>query len=378
MAIISLGKINKKILFSIFGGLFKLLADYIVKYIKNEHKIEYRTHPFIIGINAGLGLCISFIPFLIFKRNYKFLYQNQITVNEQLIFNDSNDFFFAKSNKKHYSLLLFAFCDFTQKLLSFIYDSFDNFWIFDAPFILIFSYFILKTKLYIHHFVSLIFIIIFGIGINVIHFLDREKSSDFAFLILNTIVVEVIFSLEMVVAKYSMEYKFSSPYEICLVDGIFIFILNLILLIIFTFIPFSEIYYISKTEYEGKLYVDNIIQYFTKITFIEVVSFLVSMISRFGFTIFSLLTTKYFTPSHVVIILIIGEFFFPFQNDDPLWKILVQYGIYVLLIFVMFVFLEIIELNCFGLQKNTEKNIIHRAAEMVSRVETDEESLRDE
>ena len=34
MAIISLGKINKKILFAIFGGIFKLSADLAVELIQ--------------------------------------------------------------------------------------------------------------------------------------------------------------------------------------------------------------------------------------------------------------------------------------------------------------------------------------------------------
>jgi len=376
MAIISFGNINKKILFAIFGGIFKLLSDLLIKFLRKSKKIEIREHPFILGINAGLGYCISFIPFLIFKRNYEYLKQKNFDVDKKLIYNETDDYFLEKREKKFRPWLIIAFCDFFQKLLSFIYISLYNFWMFDILFILIFSHFILKVKLYKHHFISLMLIIIFGIIINIIYNIYEEISEEFFFKILNTFIIEIIFSLQIVVAKYAMEYKLSSPYEICLFEGVFILVINLILLIIFTFIPMSEIKYIKNTEYEGKMYIDNFFQYFSKISYIEVISFIIIMLGRFGFNIFCLLTIKYFTPSHSIIILIIGEVFFAFYDLEPLWRVFIEFFIYTLLIFVMLVFLEIIEINLWGLQKNTEKNISLRAGNIDSildEVETEEE-----
>ena len=376
MAIISFGNINKKILFAIFGGIFKLLSDLLIKFLRKSKKIEIREHPFILGINAGLGYCISFIPFLIFKRNYDYLNQKTFDVDEKLIYNETDDYFLEKREKKFRPWLIIAFCDFFQKLLSFIYISLYNFWMFDILFILIFSHFILKVKLYKHHFISLMLIIIFGIIINIIYNIYEEISEEFFFKILNTSIIEIIFSLQIVVAKYAMEYKLSSPYEICLFEGVFILVINLILLIIFTFIPMSEIKYIKNTKYEGKMYIDNFFQYFSKISYIEVISFIIIMLGRFGFNIFCLLIIKYFTPSHSIIILIIGEVYFAFNDLEPLWRVFIEYFIYALLIFVMLVFLEIIEINLWGLQKNTERNISLRAGQIESimdDVETEEE-----
>ena len=376
MAIISFGNINKKILFAIFGGIFKLLSDLLIKFLRKSKKIEIREHPFILGINAGLGYCISFIPFLIFKRNYEYLKQKNFDVDKKLIYNETDDYFLEKREKKFRPWLIIAFCDFFQKLLSFIYISLYNFWMFDILFILIFSHFILKVKLYKHHFISLMLIIIFGIIINIIYNIYEEISEEFFFKILNTFIIEIIFSLQIVVAKYAMEYKLSSPYEICLFEGVFILVINLILLIIFTFIPMSEIKYIKNTKYEGKMYIDNFFQYFSKISYIEVISFIIIMLGRFGFNIFCLLIIKYFTPSHSIIILIIGEVYFAFNDLEPLWRVFIEYFIYALLIFVMLVFLEIIEINLWGLQKNTERNISLRAGQIESimdDVETEEE-----
>jgi hypothetical protein len=348
----------------------------LIKFLRKSKKIEIREHPFILGINAGLGYCISFIPFLIFKRNYEYLKQKNFDVDKKLIYNETDDYFLEKREKKFRPWLIIAFCDFFQKLLSFIYISLYNFWMFDILFILIFSHFILKVKLYKHHFISLMLIIIFGIIINIIYNIYEEISEEFFFKILNTFIIEIIFSLQIVVAKYAMEYKLSSPYEICLFEGEFILVINLILLIIFTFIPMSEIKYIKNTKYEGKMYIDNFFQYFSKISYIEVISFIIIMLGRFGFNIFCLLIIKYFTPSHSIIILIIGEVYFAFNDLEPLWRVFIEYFIYALLIFVMLVFLEIIEINLWGLQKNTERNISLRAGQIESildDVETEEE-----
>jgi len=265
MSIISLGKINKNILYAIFGGIFKLLATLAKDGISKDQEIELKNHAFILGINSGLGLSLSIIPYLISKKNYHNL-NCCIKYEEKLIFNDA---FYEVSKNRIYQLLIIALCDFIQKLLFFLYVGLINFWIFDIPFIMLFSYFILKKKLYIHHFISLIFIIIFGVVIIVIYYLYTEQPEDFFFQILNTLIVEIVFSLEIVVAKYTLEYKFCSPYEICFFEGIFQLLLNLILIIIFTYVPVSEIKYISSIEYEGKIYIDNFFQYFSKLSFVE-------------------------------------------------------------------------------------------------------------
>ena len=363
MAFISLGKINKKIIYAVFGGIFKLVANLAKNGISRNTEIELKNHPFILGINSGLGLSLALIPFLIFDVNYKSSnpFNPKKTRKEELIYTDTSEFY---SKHKHSLLLLVALCDFLQKLLAFLYVGLKNFWIFDTLFIMIFSYFLLKQKLYLHHFVSLIFIVICGILVIVIYNLYLDKPKGFFYQVINILFVEIIFSLEFVVSKSVMQYKFCSPFGVCLFEGVFQLILNFLLLIIFTYVPFSEVYYINRTEYEGKIYIDNMFQYYSKLSAIEVISFIVSMFSRFGFTLFCLVITHFFTPSHIIIIVIIGEVFFAFDDKNPVWSIILESIVYAALIFVMLVFLEIIEVNCFGLQKNTEKNISERAIEM--------------
>ena len=58
MAIIGLGKINKKILYAFVGGLFKLLPEIILYNIEEQ---KMKSHPFILGLNAGLGMLFAIL-----------------------------------------------------------------------------------------------------------------------------------------------------------------------------------------------------------------------------------------------------------------------------------------------------------------------------
>ena len=183
MAIISLGTINKKILFAVFGGILKIIAN-IILYRTN---VKMKEHPCILGINAGIGLSLAFIPLIFIKiRSKKYTSSNS---SKSIIKNSlSNDFFITKTKrkleeinntkKKYIYILIVSILDFSQKFLTFFYVSLflENFWIFDCFFILVFSFLILKTKVYSHHFISLTMIIIIGIILIIINYIDDKIS----------------------------------------------------------------------------------------------------------------------------------------------------------------------------------------------------------
>ena len=86
------------------------------------------------------------------------------------------------------------------------------------------------------------------------------------------------------------------------------------------------------------------------------------MLSRCIFILFGFITVDYFSPMHTVLILIIGEVSFLFISDYN-WKLYVKIFFFIFLIFFVLIFTEIIEINLFGLQLNTKKNIIKRSEE---------------
>ena len=84
------------------------------------------------------------------------------------------------------------------------------------------------------------------------------------------------------------------------------------------------------------------------------------MTPAFTIYLFILKTMKYYSVFQSFIILIFdeGEYY---SYDLKDWKLFVNLIIYLFLIFLILVFNENLELNCFGLQKYTKRNIIKRA-----------------
>lgn len=107
-------------------------------------------------------------------------------------------------------------------------------WIFSVTFINIFAYFILNIKLYKHHYLSGGIMFLVAMIFNILDF--YKLSINGVLILLLTIFIEAIYSLCIIVNKYSMDYKYSIPYEISFYQGLFSLILNTLLLMIFSYI----------------------------------------------------------------------------------------------------------------------------------------------
>lgn len=339
-SLITFGECDINIIYAIIGGLGRLFSELIYKFDSEIH-----FHPFLLGIASGLGMCLSLIPLCYLKKQSESLNIRE-SVRDTIMENKTiykNEYInnYVKQNmkcKKYILLLITAFLDFAQKTLSFIFSTeiILNFWAIDILFLSIFSLIILKTKLYIHQIISMVVIILLGIIIIIIHYINNPEKN-FKILILISI-IEIIYCLSVVISKYLMENQFCSPYEISFYQGILALILNTLLLTIF----------------------DNSFDYFSIKFFII---FIIIMICRLLYNLFSLIIVNKYTPSHVVYILIIGEIIFEFNGAElkEKWKKILKPIIIVFLLFMILVFTEIIELNFCGLQKYTRKSISERA-----------------
>ena len=86
------------------------------------------------------------------------------------------------------------------------------------------------------------------------------------------------------------------------------------------------------------------------------------MIGRLLFNLFSHITIKYFTSSHVFLILIMGEMSsIDFRDRNKDVRFIFSIIIFIIEFLMILIFCEIIELNFCGLEKNTKKNILERA-----------------
>ena len=361
MKLISLGNVHFKLVYILFGGLAKLVAELILYFFAD--KIKMNTYPFIMGINAGLGMTLAFIPDLILKCKLG----NKITKKDEKILYNNFEFNTRKKriSKTQLKIIIIALCcilDYIQKILTFLYSQYilNNLWIFDIVFLGAFSWLILNLKLYNHQYLSCLFMIIFGIVLNAI---DVEYDVSLIYKLLLSFLIEICYNLAIVVAKYGMDTLFMTPFEITCYEGIFEVVLNVIFLAIATnkelVNPPLLIELAKSCEYKGKTYLDNFYSYWESMDGTEVLVFIVQMFSRALFNLFGHIIANEFTPSHVIFLLMIGEIFLAFKGTfdtkhiGSLFIILVE-------IFMLLIFTEIIELNFCELEYNTKKNIRER------------------
>ena len=267
-----------------------------------------------------------------------------------------------EKKQKYLIIFLCSFLDFLQKILVFLFSHSinNNVWIFNI--INVFTYMLIKNPIYRHQYFSSAIMILFGLGLNILN-LYKMKKEDVPMLFLS-LSIEIIYSLGIVLAKYGMDYLFCSPYEITFYEGIFALIMNIIFLIIATNIPLGKNFKYTKllkiSEYNGKKYLDNFYTYIDKIDIVEALLFIISMIGRALFNLFSHFTIKHFTSSHVVFLLIMGEISLDW-GEKSLSEVIITIFIFVVVFFMLLIFCEIIEINLCGLKYNTKKNIEKRA-----------------
>ena len=361
--IISCGEWNSNMIYLIVGGISKFVVNIILYLFPDGAALN--KHPFMLGINAGLGMSLAFIPYiLILKSSSKNAKPIKFTASETKYLEEYKNKNSPKIKKEKYLIIfLCAFLDFFQKCLVFMfsYSISNNIWIFNIVFLNIFTFMVCKIQIYKHQYFSSGIIILLGIILNIIN-LRNMKLSDLPILLLSMF-IEIIYSLCIVLAKYGMDYRFCSPFEITFYEGFFALIMNILILIIVNNIPLPKDFKYNKllkiSEYEGKKYLDHFQSYLDEIDFTEVLLFIVTLAGRVLFNLFSHLTIKHFTSTHVVFLLIMGEFQLSYGDKKP-WEVGVTISVFLIIFFMLLIFCEIIEINLCGLEKNTRKNILER------------------
>ena len=249
--------------------------------------------------------------------------------------------------KKYFVLCFNLIIIFIFELLS-CYIKNDNeklfsFWIFAIIYIWILSYFILNNKLYRHHYFSILIIILLGIIINIVN--GKGKKIDINNILI-TLSADIFLSLNVVINKYLMDNLFFTEYQISFYEGFFALIPSIIGLAICT-----------KFDIGDK---NDFFDYYHIIDKKEIFAIIFSSITLLISYLFCLMTIKYYTVFHIFIFFIINEGNFYIYSLSQ-WRLYVNLILYLFFIIIFLIFNENIELNCFGLQKYTKRNIIKRA-----------------
>ena len=350
MKIISLGIIDRHFLIPILGGIIGLMYDIFIIYSpKYEIIVE---NPILDNIYVTFGMILAFIPFLILKNKSKAenkKYNEQISKSELYRkLKDSKDVFKKTKFKKYrfiiYSTLFDSFQTLLISFLTFVY----NLWIFDIIFISLFPFLILKTKYYNHQFISMIFIVVLGLGLNIISYFKYDNTGEQlkSFDIFLQFISEICFCLSAVIRKYNMEKNYCNPYELCFWEGFFGFILHSICLTVFCLFALSA---------NGIQHPNNLIKYFNKFDYNDLIICLSDIILSFIFNISIILTCNYFTPIHILIISIIDEANNHLIPDSNLALNILGIFILILITIVFLVFIEVIEINICNLSFNIKK-----------------------
>ena len=342
MSVISLGLIGKNLIPIIIGCIFCFLSRLLVVYDITglyEHKI-------IPHLIVSSSLLFTIIPHLMIKKEIvsasKDEELNQEDDKEILIYNEKIDVSILMKGKYPYIILSSVLFFAQSVMLLFTLKIKSNTWIMDILFTLIFYYLFFKIKLYKHHYLSIILIILAGIVLDLIlKNIQSDIDYNVLFLLL-TLLREILYSLFVVINKYSMEKKFCSVYEIIFFNGL----IQLILISIFSIFD----YYFFKLENFG--------EYFNNFNFIKLLVIFGTIITQLGLNISIFYTIKKNTPCHFFIIFTFGKFAY-YMNFSRISIIIIIFLLFIL--FLSLIFNEIIEINCFGLSKNTKKNIINRA-----------------
>ena len=351
MAFIRFGDIDAKLIPMIYGCIFCFLNRLLFAYVPNL----VTKNPIINALNSSSSKLVTIIPFIMIKIRTKKINSNEIQdINKTISLSH-----YKKEQKKIIkgkwgfivlSALIFLI---NQLFHSFALKAKSNVTIFNIATTSIFYYFIFNIKLYKHHYISIIVIVLIGLFIDLFLGNFQYDIKNNILLLIFRILREISFSLSCVIDKYIMEKKFGSVYEIICVNGI----ITTTLLMIFAIFDYN---FIGLDDFD---------EYFDKLDKKEVLVFIGGMITQLGLNLGILFTNRNYTPCHVFIIFIFGRLaiYLNFSGKSIIIIICLLF-----MIFMSLIFDEIIEINICGLSDNTKKNIRLRAKddEDLNRIDT--------
>ena len=353
---ISLGKIDIKLLIPITSGVLRIITNYI--FINLE--AEFFNHPVIYNILPSLSRCLGL-----------FFYLREPNIDE-LCDSDSIKEFKKIKYQKYVFIFLASIFDFLESALSYFEDiNVDITSGLDIIFVSLFSFLILKTKFYKHQFYVIILSIILIIILSLLESTNMKISTEEIIKTALKIFSLIFNNLVIVIDKYIIEKKSATVFEIFFYNGLITLILNLIYLIVWNNneIPDDDQFFYGKelVKYRRKRYFDNFFAYINEIKIkkrFEIVNIISEIFLEFFIRLLFLYTIKFFSPSYLLLILLIQKIPSLFYNKYIDWnsyKAYLTIIIFCFLIFLSLVLIEIIELNFCGLAENTKKNIQLRA-----------------
>ena len=343
--IISLGNIDKKLLLPLFYIIINIFLQFYWGYY---YYVEYNLAGYYLEyFGAAIGEIMTFFVSV-------FLYRG-------LYINNKKSTKGKKTNKfKDYIILLLfdAFVDLGALFITLIESFYEdeetssNLFINDAIeiiFLSIITYYILKYKYYIHHFISITLIVICGIGIDLL--LDNYSNIDIK-MIINSIfyILPDIFLYSYF--KYLIEIKYYYFLDVLFVTGIFNFIIHTI--------SFSAVLLYQHLN-DNNILFSQFYNYYNEVGVWPMIANFLFGVIFVGFLagIFEFFILYNLTPNYIIISFEIGKIPVTISFNEG-WKRWIIFIISIFQIFGLLCYLEIFEYNFCSLNKNTKRLISER------------------
>ena len=245
--------------------------------------------------------------------------------------------------------------------------------------IILLNLIVFKIRYYKHQYISILLIIILEIIRYIIKSTDNNSSNDKKnkkkdinpwlefFLQIVRASIDAIF---IGYSKLLMEVKFFSPYKVTYIFGLINLILILICYLILSFISVKGTNSYCFINYKEKCYIENLFSIFCDFTFLQFLGlFLLSILQGMYQFVYNFIIKDY-TMCHFFLYY---QFYSLYSNirrkssNNLIFSFVVIFCI--LEFFITFVFLELIQLNFCGLNKDIKLNIEKRA--LLETYETD-------
>ena len=378
--ILYFGSLNRKLIFPVLAAFFYfvIMIDndyelYLIKYLISKKGVLYGTHIFVESMCMFIAEFTTIVLYVIQNKTSK-RYSVMITIPKK------NE---ATNNALSYVIIaglivLLSLLDFSAFILA-------KFILFKSPpikntfsllFILIIiglSVLILNTKYYRHHAVG-IFIISFGLIIHSITDFSFIKGNHIIFELFCMLCSDILPAVQDVLEKYLMVTKFVDLFLMLACEGIAGIVLVTISSLLFanktcTFENYYD-FCVNEAKIDNIKYALKFIRYHYQ----YIIYYSVKIISLICYNIFRILTNFHYTPAHFVIyntMLKVMVFIYNlvkplFIEDQPSLSFKEVLGTSIAYIIEMFgvaVFLELMIIGIWGINKNIESEIMKREIE---------------
>ena len=213
-----------------------------------------------------------------------------------------------------------------------------------------------KEVYYKHQNISFFILILIEIIKNIYFFIKNDYHYSNFILFILSIIYSILYAIYYLYIKGLMKYKFISPYKCNYMIGIINVPIIILISLIISFTPLGH----TNNEY----YYDSIFELFNDLRNIEVKNVIILILTPFVFGMYAFIVIKIiydYSIFHMYIPFLIqysieNIFFKHFEWTEIIFLI----SSFLIKLIMILVFLEIIEINCCGLNENIKRNIISR------------------